>query len=196
MIQGLLLAAGKSKRFGAQKLLAELPNRYTVAAASFHKMKNSVDSAIVVVRPDDAELIRLFSQEKIQICSCPENTLGMGHSIACGVVHTKDASGWVIGLADMPFIKPETIESVARVVNSGADIAVPVYRGRRGHPVGFSKALYSELIMLKGDVGARCILDKYPSKIVEFEVDDPGIHADIDTLEDFEKYTEEYFTRQ
>jgi len=192
MIQGLLLAAGSSARFGGQKLLAELPGQQSVAVVSFHNLKNALDSSVVVVRAEDSELIKHFVQQEIPIVSCPENSLGMGHSIACGVAHTKDADGWLITLADMPFIKSGTIESVATALNDGALIAVPVRDGKRGHPVGFSKKMYSELVMLNGDLGARTLVQKYRSQVIEVECDDPGIHADIDTLEDLEKYTKSF----
>jgi molybdenum cofactor cytidylyltransferase len=194
MIQGLLLAAGKSERFGAQKLLKKLPSHDPVAVASFNNLNKVTDSAVAIVSPADSDLIRLLSERKIRMCSCPESSLGMGHSIACGVAHTKDADGWLIGLADMPFIQISTIKSIVNLLNFGALIAVPVYGGRRGHPVGFSKKLYAELIALEGDVGARILLKKYSSEVVERQCGDPGIHADIDTLEDLEKYAKQFLT--
>jgi molybdenum cofactor cytidylyltransferase len=56
------------------------------------------------------------------------------------------------------------------------------HRGRRGHPVGFSPELYSELVQLSGDEGARRLVARYPSHGVE--LDDPGVLADVDTNDD------------
>ena len=66
-----------------------------------------------------------------------------------------DADGWLIALADMPFVRPETIRAVLAALAKGAAIAAPSYRGERGHPVGFARAFYEELSTLKGDAGAR-----------------------------------------
>ena len=61
-------------------------------------------------------------------------------------------------------------------------IAFAQHRGRRGHPVGFSAELYSELVALQGDEGARRILARYPSQAIE--IDDAGVLVDVDTVED------------
>jgi molybdenum cofactor cytidylyltransferase len=56
------------------------------------------------------------------------------------------------------------------------------YQGRRGHPVGFAAELFSELVQLTGDEGARRVAARYPSFGVE--VDDPGVLIDVDTADD------------
>jgi molybdenum cofactor cytidylyltransferase len=61
-------------------------------------------------------------------------------------------------------------------------VAYAQYQGRRGHPVGFAAELYSELMMLSGDEGARRIIARYPA--VGVDVDDPGVLLDLDTEAD------------
>ena len=192
MIQGLLLAAGKSKRFGSQKLLAHLPNKQVIAIASAISLRNATDGMLAVVDPKDKALIDRLREAKTSIVPCSQSKFGLGHSIACGVAETNDALGWVIALADMPFIKSSTIESVVSILKKGALIAVPVCDGRRGHPVGFSQRLYSELLQLKGDVGARTLLNRHQSEVVEIECHDRGIFIDVDTPEDLQRYSKEY----
>lgn len=194
MIQGLLLAAGKSTRFGRQKLIARLPEGQTVAEASVAALRGSVDNITAVVNPDDWEVIKLFQKSAISMINCPQSDLGMGHSIACGVEQSQQADAWVIALADMPFIQPSTIKSVVEALKKGALIAVPINKGRRGHPVGFSRQLRSELLQLQGDVGARELLMRYQSEVVEKDCQDQGIFIDIDTPEDLEKTREKLFT--
>ncbi len=72
------------------------------------------------------------------------------------------ADGWVIALADMPAIRLDTIRRVAEALRTGATTAAPVYRGQRGHPVGFAKLCRSELLALDGDTGARAAADAAP----------------------------------
>jgi molybdenum cofactor cytidylyltransferase len=105
----------------------------------------------------------------------------MGYSIAAGVAARSDASGWLILPADMPMVQTRTLHIVANELESHA-IAYAQYRGRRGHPVGFSAELYSELVMLTGDEGARRLVARYPALGVE--VDDPGVLLDVDTEDD------------
>lgn len=192
MICGLLLAAGSSTRFGQNKLAKRLPNDLPMALASAKSMRSVVDSMSVVVNSGDKGL--MYSRESITVVSCPQSHMGMGHSISCGIAHNKNADGWVIALADMPFIKSGTIQSLVYALRQGALITVPTFNGRRGHPVGFSKKLYSELVALRGDKGARSVMEKYDTYVEEILCDDPGVLIDIDQSEDFEKYCKEFFS--
>jgi molybdenum cofactor cytidylyltransferase len=112
---------------------------------------------------------------------CKNAADGMGTSLAAGIKATADADGWVIALADMPFIRPETIRLIAKGIVEGAAIAAPSYQGERGHPVGFARRFRDDLLALNGDEGARQLLKAHPDWITLFEVDDPGVLRDIDT---------------
>lgn len=187
IIQGLLLAAGGSVRFGGQKLLQCLPDSRVVAQASAASLRSSVDRVAVVVKPGDQPIINLFQKEHVGIISCSESRLGIGHSIACGIHNTKHAAAWIIALADMPFIKASTVQQIVSALTNGALIAAPVYHGTRGHPVGFSRELYPELVQLTGDIGARELIRRYRSRVVEISCRDPGVIIDIDTPEDLKE---------
>jgi molybdenum cofactor cytidylyltransferase len=122
-----------------------------------------------------------------------QQPFGMGHSIAAGVAATGDAEGWLIVPADMPMLKASSILAVAQALEQ-YPVSFAQYKGQRGHPVGFNAELYSELIGLQGDEGARRILARYPSQGVE--VDDPGVLLDIDTEEDLARLRERQSTDQ
>ena len=81
----------------------------------------------------------------------------------------------------MPLVQPSTLVAVARLLDDHA-VVYAQHRGKRGHPVGFAPELYSELLALSGDEGARRLVARYPAFGVE--LDDPGILVDIDTEED------------
>ena len=87
----------------------------------------------------------------------------------------------------MPYIQPETISAVANALHSGASIVVPTYQQQRGHPVAFAVKYKEELFNLRGDEGARAIIKRYQTEVELLERDDPGILADIDTLDDLQK---------
>ena len=84
---------------------------------------------------------------------------------------------------DMPVVKTETLLEVARELAHHA-VVFAQHRGVRGHPVGFSAELYSELTALRGDEGARRLVARYPA--IGVEVDDPGVLIDVDTEADLE----------
>jgi len=143
---------------------------------------------IVVLRPDDAKLAQLFSQAQADVVLCPDARLGMGHSLACGVAARPAASGWIIALADMPNVRPETITAIAMQLYEGAGIVVPVFQGQRGHPVGFHRRYLEALLRLRGDAGARSLLQSHDSDIRRISVEDAGVLQDIDTREDAQRF--------
>lgn len=110
---------------------------------------------------------------------------GMGDSIAAGVRATSGAAGWLILPADLPLVRGDTLRAVAAALGPHA-VAVPVYRGERGHPVGFSAACRDGLLALKGNQGAAPVLRAYQAmnSIAIVETDDVGIVTDVDTVED------------
>lgn len=184
MIVGVLLAAGAGTRFGGDKLLARLPDGVPLGVRAARTLRSGVERALAVVRPGDAALARLLEAEGLDVAVFSQANDGMGASLAFGVASAPDADGWVIALADMPFVRRETVETVAGMLRAGAWIAAPCQRERRGHPVGFTRALFPELIGLGGDLGARRLLERYASRVESFESDDQGILLDIDELLD------------
>jgi molybdenum cofactor cytidylyltransferase len=106
---------------------------------------------------------------------------GMGDSIAAAVRATRYAGGWLVLPADLPLIQPATLRAVAQALQHH-EAVVPVYEGRRGHPVGFSAACGSELAALEGKEGAARVLRAWGA--IELIVDDVGTVTDIDTVDD------------
>lgn len=184
MIAGILLAAGRSTRFGANKLVHPLPDGTPLALAALRNLRQGVDDVIVVVRPDDAELIRLIAREQAHVLACPEASRGMGASLACGIQASRAADGWLIALGDMPRIPPAVVAGLANRLRNGAAIVAPAFDGRRGHPVGFSCEFLEALCRLEGDAGARTILETNAAKVELITTHEPGVLRDIDTPAD------------
>ena len=187
--RGILLAAGASSRFdidrrGANKLLHALPDGQPIAAASARHLNAVLPGSLAVVRPGRPDLEALLREAGCEVTVCARAEEGMGYSLAHAVAHSAGAQGWVVALADMPFLRPATIALVAAAVAEGAVLAVPSLGGRRGHPVGFAASLREELLALEGDEGARRVLQGHAAALRLLEVDDPGIHRDVDTPRD------------
>jgi len=187
MIAGVLLAAGAGTRFGGDKLLFRPPGKTPIGLTALRNLKAALPSIVAVVRPEHIELRQLLEGEDVRVIVCADAQLGMGHSLAAGVAAQPAADGWVIALADMPRIRPDTITAVARALEQGAEIVVPVLAGRRGHPVGFSCRFRDQLLALSGDTGAREIVAANRPLLRELKVDDPGVIQDIDTLADAQR---------
>jgi len=188
-IRGILLAAGYSKRFGSNKLLQALPAGsphagVPIAVAAARNLVEALPESIAVLRPRAQKLGQMLRNAGCNTVVCKNAAEGMGTSLAAGIRAAPDADGWVVVLADMPFLRPETIRIIAKAIADGAAIAAPTYRGERGHPVGFARRFIEELSALHGDSGARALLDRHPDRVTTHEVDDPGALRDIDKPSD------------
>jgi molybdenum cofactor cytidylyltransferase len=187
-IVGVLLAAGRGTRFGGDKLLARLNSGDVVGepvgVVALRHLRLAVPDVIAVVRDDDRALAAELGANGARIVRCVNADDGMGASLACAVQATADAKGWLVALADMPWISSATIERVSAAVAAGAPVAAPFYRGERGHPVGFSASCYSALVALTGDEGAKAIVGAHRDRVVRIDVDDAGVLRDIDTRGD------------
>ncbi|TFV94911.1 nucleotidyltransferase family protein, partial [Oxalobacteraceae bacterium OM1] len=183
---GILLSAGRGTRFdpaGVQdKLLQRLPDGDAVAVAAARTLHAVLPEVVAVVRPGADRAAAALKEAGCRITICPDADAGMAASLVHALSQTPHADGWIVALADMPFVAPATVSALMQAIRQGADIAAPVHAGRRGNPVAFGRRHLTELLQLQGDGGARGLLRRHPVQLVE--VDDPGIHRDIDTPAD------------
>lgn len=186
----VVLAAGRGSRFrGLHHKLVQTLGASTVLATTISNALATQLPVLVVTTEPLAELVSRHVATRDMVVLPPvgspaSQALGMGYSIAAGVAARSDASGWLILPADMPMIQTSTLRQVAGELDGNA-IAYAQHRGLRGHPVAFSAELYTELVMLTGDEGARRLLARYPAHGVE--VDDPGVLLDVDTEDDLNR---------
>lgn len=185
-IVGVLLAAGAGTRFGGDKLRYRLPDGTPMAVAAAIALRLACDHLIAVVPPEADGLAAMLSAAGCEIVWCPEAQTGMGHSLAAGVRATADASGWVVALADMPFISSASHKIVADTLRAGASLVALQYQDRQGHPVGFSQVWFQQLSRMTGDRGAKTILKQNQQDLLICQVDDCGVVWDIDCREDLD----------
>ncbi len=185
----IVLAAGKGARFeGMQHKLEQSLDGSTVLGRTLRQVIASQINVVVVTTARLAAVARahVAARDVVvlpEVGSAGSDGLGMGYSIGAGVSARPDATGWLVLPGDMPLVQPATLLSVARELAHHA-VVYAQHKGRRGHPVGFSAELYSELVALEGDEGARRLVARYAAFGVE--VDDPGVLIDVDTQADLE----------
>jgi len=185
----VVLAAGLGSRFGGtiHKLGQDLDGASVLARVLIQVLATSLEAVVVTTEAlaDEARL-SVASRDIVLLpeVGASDLPLGMGYSIAAGVSARPNASGWLILPGDMPLVQSSTVLAVAAAL-AHHPVAFAQYQGRRGHPVGFSSELYSELSALQGDAGARRLTARYPAQGVE--VDDPGVLVDIDTEADLKR---------
>lgn len=184
-VVAILLAAGSATRFGSDKLLHCLPHEVPIAIqAARHLRIVFEENVLAVVRPEATQLSDRLRKEGCQVVVCENAAEGMGASLACATRAAAEAGGFVVALADMPFIRSSTIAAVRDALVAGAPLVAPYFRARRGHPVGISAKFRSELEALRGDEGAKKIVAANESSLVKIPVGDPGVLRDIDTPQD------------
>ncbi len=181
----IVLAAGSGSRFGGPThKLAQAFGGSTVLGST---VAHAVQTQLPVLVVTTASLVPLVAGQlaarDILVLSAQEAARGMGDSIAAGVAERSGAPGWLILPGDMPLVQPGTLLALATAMEQSAVVHAE-HRGRRGHPVGFAAELYSELIKLQGDEGARRIIARYPAQ--GLEVADRGVLLDVDTALDLE----------
>ena len=187
----VMLAAGRGLRFHGEghKLVqrVELADADTILARSLRHAMATQLRVVLVTTPTLASVaLALLPAADVVILPALDSSgrpaaSGMGYSISAGVSAAGDAEGWLILPADMPLLRPASILAVADAL-ADYPVAYAQHIGRQGHPVGFGTELYSELIALQGDEGARRLIARYPSHAVN--LDDPGVLVDVDTADD------------
>jgi len=190
-ITGILLAAGAGVRFGGGKLLAPLPDGTSLGRCAAANLIAVIPDVVAVVRPGDDALARELAGAGARVTTCADAHTGMGASLAHGVrvavqagnAGTGEADALVVALADMPWIRAETIRDVADHLRRGEQLVAPRYQGQRGHPIGFGATHFAALRALTGDQGARSVIAS-AGNVCWIDVDDPGVLRDVDLKTD------------
>ncbi len=187
-IGAVVLAAGQGRRFGGDKLLADLRGKPVVdhvldAVAAF-----PFDAVVCVLRPDTAVTDRL-KDRAVSAAVNAHADRGMGTSLAAGIRALPPVAAAFIVLGDMPAIPADLFGSMlAAMETSGADIVAPVHDGQQGHPVLFAQACFPDLAALDGDRGARAVIRSGRYGVVAVETDHPAVLRDIDVPGDLDGF--------
>ncbi len=187
MVSAILLAAGESKRMGKLKQLMPLGKTTILEQAIDNLLGSRVSEVIVVLGYRAEEVMKKVAVRPVKIAINPAYHHGMSTSIVKGLSLVDDrAHAVMLALADQPFIDSPTINRlIAEFLRHNKGIAIPVYHGRRGHPVIFAIKYKAELLKLTGNVGGRQIIREHPDDILEVAVDSESINIDIDTISNY-----------
>jgi molybdenum cofactor cytidylyltransferase len=182
-VSAILLAAGEARRMSRLKQLMPLGSSTMVEQTIDNLLASRIDEIVVVLGYKAEEVKKRIGGRPVKIAINPEYSQGMGTSIAAGLKIVDSRAGAVmLALADQPFVDSPTIDRLIEEFQAhDKGIAIPVYRGRRGHPIIFSIEYKAPLSGLTSDVGGREIIREHPEDVLEVAVDCEGIIIDIDT---------------
>jgi molybdenum cofactor cytidylyltransferase len=190
---GIILAAGMSTRFGRLKQMLEIGDSTILAMVIDAAVKSDLDKVVLVLgyQADaiKASLGGKLLNSRIIAALNPRYHEGMSTSLKCGLMEIRDEFPSIMVLmGDQPLLSHEVINLVLRSFRSfDKDICVPVYKGKRGLPVCFTKRFYKEILDVGGDMGAREIIRDNPEDVSSIEVKDLESSLDIDDKSDFER---------
>lgn len=196
MIAAIILAAGESRRMGSPKARLPYPEQdgseSTFLGHLLRVFASSRAEPVVVVLGHDAEaLTRDFRFGDARPIINRSYKAGMLTSIQAGVRALDDSGvdGALVLPVDHPDVRPELVDTlIHRFEETKRPIVLPVHHGRRGHPVLFSRAVFSELLSAPEAVGARRVVWDHQEDLLEVEVSDAGVTVDIDTPADYRAF--------
>lgn len=186
MVGAIILAAGRSRRFGSDKRLAHLPNGQLVLMQTIARALAAFDALLLTLRHDDDELEqdikRLVKDDRLLSFKAPDSDLGMGHSLANAIDKVRGWDAAFICLGDMPFVSEQTLAALKASCEAakGEAIILPTFAGKPGHPVGFPRCYFDDLAKLSGDRGAKSVVQAHQGEVTQVPTEDPGVLSDID----------------
>ncbi len=192
---GVLVAAGLSSRMNAYKPLLELGGKPLIEW-SIENLRNAGAEKIVVVTGHNAQALEPVL-DRLNVCSVYNErykTHDMFESVRLGFAQVAGYAGAYFAPADIPMYRPYTLRALrTHWEQRGADIAYPVYGGKKGHPILVGSACFSDIAAYAGGAGMRGALAEHTS--TQLEVPDPGILLDADTPADFARLKDYFFMR-
>lgn len=184
----IILAAGASTRLGRPKQLLPYHGKSLLEHAVDTANDSEASPVIVVLGAHARELEELVDEKKLHVVENKEWNEGMASSIRCGLNTLKRVAllsdGVILMVCDQPYLDAGIInELIATQKRTGKPIVACQYGNTAGTPVLFYKTLFSELLELQGDKGAKKVMEKYTENMVT--VPFAGGEIDIDTEEDY-----------
>jgi len=187
MVSAILLAAGQSKRMnGENKLTKEIQGIPLIKLSVKNILASSINELIIVLGHQKEIIEKLIDKnKKIKFVFNKNFESGMASSIKTGLNHLSEKTeAFFICLADMPMVNHDIYNQLIKSKDN-KEIIVPTYKGQQGNPVLFDKSMKEKVLDIKGDVGAKKILELNKDKILNLEINDQSITKGFDTQDNF-----------
>lgn len=190
MISLVVLAAGKSTRFGENKLLYRLGEKTVIERVVESTLGSQVDEVLLVLGYEAERLERRLSRTGCRLIYNTHFEEGQSSSVKVGIASVaRDSEAALILPGDTALISSQIIDEVIEEYKrTRSPIVVATYQGRLGHPILFDKSLFQEIAQIgEENQGLKAIVKKYRKQISKVDVDSPEVLLDLDTKEDIGK---------
>jgi CTP:molybdopterin cytidylyltransferase MocA len=190
MFPAIVLAAGRSSRFGTPKALARVGQTTFIAQILQVLVDAGIEETAVVVRPGDDRILAEVERgaPAARAVVNPEPDEGQISSLLTGLnaVDRDHVEGVLVMLVDMPLVTSATIRRLIDAARASAAIVVRAAYGQRpGHPVVFKRAAFEALRKADPSVGAKAVV--HTMRVEDVQVDDRGVVEDVDTPADYQR---------
>ena len=189
MICAIVLAAGRSRRMGTQKLLLPFAGTTVIGHVVDELLAASVEEVHVVAGLRAGRIAAELAGRRVHLVTNPDPEAGMLSSVRCGLrALPPECTAALVALGDQPSITSATVDDMVRAF-AAADrgILVPVHSGRRGHPLMFAAAYRDEVLTRFDDVGLRGLLRAHPDDVLEWPANSPAVLSDMDRPADYQR---------
>ena len=187
---GVVPACGLSTRMGSAKALLDAGGQSFLVRVVSALAAGGCDPVVVVAREADGAVAREAEAAGAVVAANPDPDEGPISSIRLALARWGGGmDGCAVCPVDHPLVAGATVRSLAACFEGGsADIVLPTWRGRRGHPAIFHRRLFPELLDPALPVGARTVVRRRLSRVCECPVEDAGVIADIDTPAEYRRH--------
>jgi molybdenum cofactor cytidylyltransferase len=198
MISAIILAAGRSRRMGAQKLLLPLAGKPLIARIVDEVLESPVDEVLVVTGRDGQRIAKALEGREVRLVPNPDVESEMLGSVRRGLTAVAaDSEAVLVVLGDQAGISGLVVTELVRAFRSGGrGIVVPTFDRKRGHPILFSASYGEEVLREYDEVGLRGLLQAHPEDVAEIPVSTREVIEDIDVPEDYRRMRSRLSTRQ
>lgn len=179
----VLLASGYGRRYGSNKLLA-FRDGLPLYRRAFAALPPALFSKAVVTS-QYGEILTAAGEEGYLPLFNPRPWEGISAGLRLGLSALTETDGTMFAVCDQPNL---TTVSIIRLIDCFSEfpgsICALSWKGRRGNPVVFPRALYPELLSLRGDTGGSAVIKGHPELLRLVEAGSAGELRDVDTPED------------
>jgi len=184
---GIILAAGESRRMGRNKMLLPFGDKLIVTSVIDKVRESGIKIIMLVLGAYSEEILKAVEGRDLNPVINNDYKKGMLSSVQCGFRNIPEDCGAVmVFLGDQPMVSADVARMlISEYKKSGRGIIIPVYNGRRGHPVLIDIKYREDIYGLNQGIGLRELMDRFPDDIEECNVKNQDILKDIDTLKDY-----------